>query len=494
MRKQWRGALAAMLALLMGMLPAAQAEFSPGYESIMAGEAIRLTLSGRLDQAAALSEESLAVVNAWLNRLQLTLSSGETETANWARASAAYDGKSLLSIATVTETDQTVTVFEHAGTAYRTAPDQPDALSLLAGASDGLPRLELLPDAYAQGAQALYACLAEKTTPKHTKASTSIRNATASAAYENYILKADEMNAAWPEILAQLWPMLEPALQNMPNERETLQTLLSSLVFSGECRFKRFLDKEGGDMGLQFTGNAAQGEDKRKATLFGGFTPDKGGYVSLALPAVKGKNNTKLTVSWKLTEKSGQHTLTLEAQYTNTLNGETKTAALNVNLKNTVKNGGEAWTGTITWASQEPGENRRQWQLKPTLTLDGNGLHGDVAVQRKEKNKVDLKATLSLSLTACDVVFPETSAAVDLRGMDDVAARTAVSGEMQPLTLALARLMAALPEESRSLLLHDLRTDAWMNGPTAGLDGTLPETKSGKETPSTDWIVKEDDN
>ena len=131
---------------------------------------------------------------------------------------------------------------------------------------------------------------------------------------------------------------------------------------------------------------------------------------------------------------------------------------------------------------------------QPTLTLDGNGLHGDVAVQRKEKNKVDLKATLSLSLTACDVAFPETSAAVDLRGMDDVAARTAVSREMQPLTLALARLMAALPEESRSLLLHDLRTDAWMNGPTAGLDGSLPETKSGNETPSTDWIVKEDDN
>ena len=105
-----------------------------------------------------------------------------------------------------------------------------------------------------------------------------------------------------------------------------------------------------------------------------------------------------------------------------------------------------------------------------------------------------LPLALALSLTACDVVFPETSAAVDLRGMDDVAARTAVSGEMQPLTLALARLMAALPEESRSLLLHDLRTYAWMNGPTAGVDGSLPETKSGNETPSTDWIVKEDDN
>ena len=216
MRKQWRGALAAMLALLMGMLSAARAEFSPGYESIVAGDAMQLTLGGRLEQADSLSEESLAVVNDWLSRIRLTMSSGKTETSNWTHASAAFDGSPLLSIGTMEETDQTVTVFEHAGTSYRTAPDQPDALSLLAGASDGLPRLELLPDAYAQGAQALYACLAEKTTPKHTKASTSIRNATASAAYENYILKADEMNAAWPEILAQLWPMLEPALQNMP--------------------------------------------------------------------------------------------------------------------------------------------------------------------------------------------------------------------------------------------------------------------------------------
>lgn len=493
MKKGLRGVLAIVLAALLGVAPGAQAAFSPGLDAIMSGDAITLTLTGQVEQAAAMSEASLAVLNDWLGRIRLTLSSSETDALRLSRGEATYDGNPLLSIATLAQPEQTVTSFEHAGTAYLTAPDQPDALTLLAGTGDGLPQLTLLPDAYVQGAEALYACLAEKATPKYSKSSTSIRNAAASAAYETYTFKADEMNAAWPDIFARIWPMLEPALQDMPETKAALRETLSGLTFSGECRFKRFLDKAGGDMGLQFTGNAARGEDKRKVTLFGGFTPDRGGYLSLALPATKGKNNTKLTVSWKQTEKNGQHTLTLALDCTDTYDGETRNASLDVSLKNSIKDSAESWTGTVSLSVQEPGADKCQWQLKPALTLDAAGLHGDISLLRKDKNKTTLQAALQMSLSDGEIRLPDAGTAQDLRGLDTESAQAIVSREMQPLSLALMRLMAALPEESRALLLHELRTDAWMTGPSVGLDGSLPPAEDA-QTPSGDWIVKEEEN
>ena len=57
------------------------------------------------------------------------------------------------------------------------------------------------------------------------------------------------MNASWPKILETLLPALQSGLQNAPGAAQSLEELLRSLTFSGECRFKRFLDKAGEDMG-----------------------------------------------------------------------------------------------------------------------------------------------------------------------------------------------------------------------------------------------------
>lgn len=488
MKKKLRCAAAAWMTLLvLGVAISARAEFSPGFAALQNEGRMQAQISGQIEQAEPLSEASLTVVNDWLSKTKLTLAAKESESGQWTRIQADYEGSPFFAVSAWAEPEYHLTLFEQTDTAYMTSLEQQDALSLLTGSEDGLPRLDRIPAAYAQGAEALYTCLGEKTTGKRTKGSTSIRNATASAAYETYILQGDAMNAAWPEILDCIWPMLEPTLQEMPEKRGEVQSILSELVFSGECRFKRFLDKEDGDMGLQFTGNAALGEDKRKVTLFGGFTPNKGGYLSLSLPAVSGKNKMKLTVSWKETEKNGQHTLTLEADYTSTLNGESQTAAMDVSLKNTVKNETESWTGTV---SLETGaaDGKQQWQLKPTLTLDQTGLHGEISVQKKVESKTKLKATLSLTLTDWDAEMPTLNSANDLRGMDEPAALQILNQELQPLSQSLAHLMAALPEDSRTLLLHDLRTDAWMNAPTVGLDGSTPDLESEEN----DWIVEEE--
>lgn len=488
MKKKLRCAVAAWVTLLvLGTAISAQAEFSPGFAALQNGGRMQAQISGQIEQAEPLSEASLTVVNDWLGKTSLTLSTKTGESGQWTRIQANYESSPFFAVSAWAEPEYHLTLFEQTGTAYMTSLEQQDALSLLTGAEDGLPRLDLLPAAYTQGAEALYTCLEEKTAGKRTKGSTSIRNATASTAYITYILPGDAMNAAWPEILDCIWPMLEPTLEEMPEKRGEVLTVLSELVFSGECRFKRFLDKEDGDMGLQFTGNAAWEEDKRKVTLFGGFTPNKGGYLSLSMPAVSGKNKMKLTVSWKETEKNGQHTLTLEADYTSTLNGKSQTAAMDASLKNTVKNETESWTGTVSLETSAE-DGKQQWQLKPTLTLDQSGLHGEIAAQKKVESKIKLKATLTLALTDLDAEMPVLNSANDLRGMDEPAALNILNQELQPLGQALAHLMTALPEESRSLLLHDLRTDAWMNAPTVGLDGSTPDLKGEKN----DWIVEEE--
>ena len=72
--------------------------------------------------------------------------------------------------------------------------------------------------------------------------------------------------------------------------------------------------------------------------------------------------------------------------------------------------------------------------------------------------------------------------------MDEAAARAQVLAEMTPLSRVFLRLMAALPDDERVLLTHDLRTDAWMNGPTAPVLDPEPD-----EEPWDTWIVVEEE-
>ena len=474
----------------------AHGEFSPRYTLLSDQGGMRLELDLSLSEAASLSPETLSILNDWLSRAHLSMAVQETAEISQVQASILMDGKEALSIASQSQPDYTLTTFFPSAQAYLTAAGKPDALSLLTGETGEFPRISPLPDAYATWAAPLYELLGEMKTVKRNKTSTSIKNATASAAYENYSFTAEEMNTAWPSILDTLLPVLREYLSGQPRLLSEAEALLSSLVFSGECRFKRFLDKDGHDMGLQFTGNAARegSEDVRKVTLFGGFTPGKGGYVSLALPAVKGKNNFKISLTGKLTQKDNQRTLTMEGSYTRTLNEEKESLSFTANLKNALKNDAEAISGKITLESTLPG-SAGTWTLTPSLSLSEAGLEGSIAFTRKESDKRTLKGDLALSLAPVSgLALPSALSAHDLRLMTESQGKAAVSGELTYFTRFLMQLLASLPEEGRVLFTHDFRTDAWMNGPSVPVqrdEASHPQTlvEISQESP---WIVEEE--
>lgn len=489
-----------MLTLLFSCLPA-RAEFSPRYTALMEKEGIQIELGATFDTLSPVSDESLAILNDWLSRIRIQLIGVENAQRTLTQARVTMDGAETFGV-TIQENDgYTLSAFSPSGSAYLTTAGEKDALSLISGGASVPLSLTAAADAYAQWAPILYPLLETLVTPKSSKTSTSIKYATASASFVNYTFKADEMNAAWPQILSTLLPVLESALIQQPEWYREAESLLSKLVFSGECRFKRFLDKKGGDMGLQFTGNAALGNDVRKVTLFGGYTPDKGGYISLSLPAVSGKNSLKISFAGKVYKADTYNTLTLEGSYSRTLDGQTHSATLDASLKNTIKKGNETWSGKITLTEKQKDKNDT-WILTPELTFTEAGLQGNIALRKKEGETTALKCAVQLHMQQAEAIQPPAAlAARDLRGMTEEKARAIAAAELIPLTGTFMQLLAQLPEESRVLLTHDLRTDSWMTAPSISPDE--PESPAQESLPEEtapaapieeegQWAVEED--
>ncbi len=461
----------------------ALAEFSPRYEALSQGDGWTVSAAASVESLSPLSRQSVQIVNDWLSHLKILISAGKVT-----QGEIQWDQDPLYAVSVQKQSGYTLTTFYPSAGAYLTEPQGRDALAILTDA-DSWPDPALLPQTYAALAPGLYEKLAEYAAPKTVKEPTSIKNAARSASYENYTLKADDLNAAWPALLETILPQIKTALKDQPLWYARAEDLLRGLEFSGECRFKRFLDKDGQDMGMQFTGNAAKGEDKRKVTLFGGYTPDKGGYLSLTLPAVKGKNNLKVTMAEKLTQKNGTNTLEAEGSYTRTMEGKTMSATLNGTLKNVIKDEAEHWTGKITLTSTE-NKVKTTWVLSPDMSFTDEGLSGKVAVQKKEGSKVTAKGSLELLVTPYQTLTAVSAAsAKDLRGLAQERARTALLSELSPLSGAVAQLASALPEKDRTRLLHDLRTDEWMNGPAVPVQ---QENAAQSADADDGWVVEEE--
>ena len=89
---------------------------------------------------------------------------------------------------------------------------------------------------------------------------------------------------------------------------------------------------------------------------------------------------------------------------------------------------------------------------------------------------------------------PAQIAAQDLRALSPDSARAVVNQELIPLSRMLYRMMAQLPEESRALITHDLRTDAWMNGESVPVITQNPKDLwTLSEDDENCWIVEEDE-
>ena len=466
-----RRTLVFLLALLCALTSAL------GEETKNAG--IAWTAEVRLTDAPDMGKEAMAAMNTLLSRLRFTIRAGKS----CGRIAVAADGEEIVS-AEVTEGDEyTLTLFGPAGNAYLTSPGEKDALGLLTGGGMTLPPLTEWAEKYPVLAEKLYGVLEQNCNPKRTKQKTSIKNTAGSTVFITYTLSGNTLtDGVWEEALEAILPALREILGDREDLYESARQVMEELMFSGECTFKRFLDKDGGDMGMQFTGTVAWRREKRKVTLFCGYTPGKGGYLSLRLPAARGDNETRIMLDYAETTQETYRSWTLNADYINVYDGEKQADHLEGTVKNTHREAGEEWTGRIQ-VSKTENKRRTEWTLTPQLSGDGKDLAGTVRFSRQVGKNDPMKGEITLRIGyEADMTMPETPKdAVDLRAMPEEEARSAVRAEWIPLTGAVARLVQTLTEEERALVTHALRTDEWMYGPDAPVfseDGA--------------WTVKED--
>ena len=175
---------------------------------------------------------------------------------------------------------------------------------------------------------------------------------------------------------------------------------------------------------------------------------------------------------------------------------------MTANLKNAVKEEEEKWTGKVTVTRTED-KVKSTWTLTPALVFDDEGLSGSVGLQKKEGSKNTVKAAFDVKAGPYQGAIPPAAAsAKDLRDASPERARAMVQEEIAPLTAALAELMESLTDKERASLLHDLRTDAWMNGPvTPALEAAVeeleeseePEEPEESEEPEDEWDEEGDE-
>ncbi|MBR4359777.1 MAG: hypothetical protein IKP32_04090 [Clostridia bacterium] len=463
----------------------ARAEFSPGWDALSAADAVTLEMDGHMDALDGLADSSLDAVNSFLSRMhaEMTLNEGD----GGYHLQVCVDGQPAFAVSSGTGPEGVITAFFPSGGVYRTEKDAPDALALLTGVESADIRPLRLAEAYRQAAPALFAALAEYAEARPMKEKTSIKYAVSPPMYELYTFKDGALNEAWPHVAAQLIAALPSVLENRAEDQARAEELLRSLTFSGDCRVRRYLDADGQDMGLQFNGRAGPEGDMRKASLVLGFTPNTGGSLELSLPAVTGKNNLKITLAGRVTEKNGERTLTLSASRVRKTRDSHESASLDMTLKNAMQDGREHWSGKGT-LTLDAGTKKMVWTWTPTLIYADDALSGDVAIQRKEGGKITLRGTVRVRLAKADpVAVPHAEGdKVDLRGKDPERARAAVMAEWPVLAGLAARLMATLPPDLRTRLTHDLRTDSWMTGPSVA---PLEEDPFQEDS----WVVEEEE-
>lgn len=482
-RKNAVGWFTAVLVFLLAF--PARGEFSPAFRGLLSAPSVQTEWTCEILDLSGFHQESLTALQDGLKDLKLTLTGNRD---GGSALTLRRQGETLLSVSEQYGAEDVLTVFQPSGTGYVTAGGQKSALSLLAGETTVIPDPARWIETYKDAAFGLFEVLEEAVPGNTVKKSTSIKNADSSPAYREYVLDGDGMNSLWPEIAEALLVWMGNGFP-AASQPEKTEAVFREMRFSGECRFKRFLDPQGRDMGLQFTGRVNDGNEDRKITLFGGFTEGKGGYFSLSLPAVKGKNNLKLTCSWKLTGKKDKNTLTASAELERRENGLSSLAEFKLTLNNIIKADTEAWTGEAKLTLNRDGW-KTVYQLSPDLTLTGDELTGSVELLKKNGSKTALKAGIALAWMQADreeALTPDTT--LDLRGLTDAEARAKVLPEMNGMAVLLTRWLSRLPEETRNHLTHDLRPDTWMTASAAPVPG---EREWIGDTDENEWIVEEE--
>ncbi len=444
--------LAAMLAAALMLLTGAARAAAPGglagiYQARgLAGEA-----SLTLDAWPDLTPETLSAMQAWLAFLRLSFYAGEGQS-----GLALNDGSRQVFKAQSRHAGEasSLTLMAPGGlapTEYVGTKDAPPLETLFGvgvipdfrGLAVALPRL----------GEALAAGLVPYEKPQATK--TSLKGVGRAESRLNYALSVEEASAWWQQSLPQVRAIWAEAAAGLPKGwREAGEGAIESLAFTGKLTARRLLDGDGKDLGFQVTAPIEAMGQGYKLDVTCGFRAETGLYLSLKLPAVKGRDRLESAITLAFADKDGRPRLKGDYSLSQTLGGDKRTISGKVDIAR----GAEHLSGEITAQVRHTGDAplKRDHLLAPEFSLKGNELTGSLRwVEAEGKNTLrDLTLTLRLGPGGEDAAMTP-QARVDLRGADDLARGHAARQAAEALIPYLREKLLTLPQATRLLVLHD---------------------------------------
>ena len=476
-RRRW-----ALLLALMLMMTGAGAESLVGSQGI-AGEA-RMALAAWPD----LTPTTLGQMQAWLKALRLRLYADQTESSlellegerQVLRADSQENALTLSAPGSLPPTHYLGKANEQPLETLFGLPALPD----FSGFLPVLPRVKeaLLQDLAPYG--------------KADAVKTSIKQVGRASSRLVYTLTAEEAAAWWQGTLPALQPLWAEGAKRLPPAWQLGgAAAMASLGFTGKLTIRRLLDEAGMDLGFQATGRVDILGRGYRLDLTAGQKADTGFYLSVKLPAQKGRDKLEGLISLAYAPKEGSRPVKGEYSLSQVEGGDKRSLSGKVNLALT----GTRLSGEVTAQARLSGSHnvKRDHRLLPDFSLQGAALDGSLRWMETEGKNTLRDLTLFLVLAPGSKPDPLTAQSqVDLAAASAEALAFAKRQAAAALLPFLQEKLLALPQDARLLVLHDwgrvrralsqkespLVPDDASNAFTVAEDtDTLPATK--EETP-----------
>lgn len=435
----------------------------PFYQALLdqvgADSTYALTIKAGVKAWPDLSAESLGLMQDWLSGAELNVSahpgSGMSELIlNQGDAP-------VLSVFTQSgETNRLlISTGNGATSAYVSRETRP--WESLLGIDPALPRLSPAKNALTRFAQTALPVLLPYEKP--VKTSITIKNVGRGAGQLVYTLKKADAQTAWEAAKTALLPLMEQFVNALlPGQTAALMDSLSKMEMNGTLTLKRFLDKDGKDLGLQLTATVLLDRQSHKLTLFYGLS-DTGLYLSVKLPATRGRDTLEIQVS--LAAKPER--LTGDWRYKLVIGKNTETLTGELDLKAAPEENGARVSGELTALFKTAGEEKtsRAYTLSPDVLVSGSSVNGGLALSLKNGNALTHDLIFSLSGKPLQQLTPPlVMAEVDLDRANAAETEQAAQQIRRALLPPLQSFLLALPLDARLLVLHDLGRDQRTDG------------------------------
>ncbi len=445
--------LALSLWLMVGI---AAAEFSPAATAIrqgyLSGQPYSLRVSAQAEAWLDIAPETLAALRGWLDTARLSLTLQKRQDGETALAGLFYKDQPVFTIMSSMGDEQADMTLEVPGSLAATrfiGTVETPPWQLLLGAQPRLPDLVEVESAIIQIADLSMARLLPF--EKAEKGSVSIKNAGRGASRLVYTLKAEEAQALWEQAKPEMLPLFGRLSAEMPRLGAPFLQGLGTLAFTRAFTLKRFLDKDGKDLGLQITGTVDISGQARRLTLFCGQS-ESGLYLSLKFPATRGRDTLEVQVS--LAYKPG--IVQGDWRYQSVFGEEKLEASGKVDLKSSPEKAGERISGSLSARLKLSGRTTDHL-LTPDLFLTENTAEGTLGYKEQAGKAVLRDLAISLSLApGGEITGPVALSEVHLAQADEEQISLSATQIQLALMPVLKDFLFALPMQTRLLVLHDI--------------------------------------